>query len=134
MPDDIGTLESPGVVPLARGILNDAQELFHQQLALFKAEIRDDLRKTRNASIALAVGVGVAFFGVMLLLFACAYLVDWIGQLPTWVGFAVAGGIALAAGAAVIVLGVNRLKSFNPLPDQSVEALRENAQWIMNRK
>jgi Flp pilus assembly protein TadB len=133
MPDDIRTNGEPSMVSLAHGILNDAQELFRQQLALFKAELREDLRKTREAALSLSFGICLAFFGVLLLLFACAYLLNWAG-LPVWAGFGVVGGIALVIGLVLLVVGKKRLASINPLPGQSVQALRENVQWITNRK
>lgn len=45
MPEDLNTASSEAsVTSLVRGILNDAQELFRQQSALFKAELREDMR------------------------------------------------------------------------------------------
>jgi hypothetical protein len=134
MPDDICTTEEASATAIVRGILNDAQELFRQQIALFKAEIRDDLRKTREAAIAEAIGVGFAFSGMLLLLFACVHLLAWDSGLPVWASFGIVGGIALAIGLAMLVVGKKRLASLNPLPEQSMQALRENVQWITNRK
>jgi uncharacterized membrane protein YqjE len=134
MPDDIPTTAEPSVTALVRGIVKDAQELFRQQVTLFKAEFREDMRKTREAALSLVVGVGVAFFGVSLLLFALVNLLTWVSGLPVWASFAIIGGVALAVGLALIVAGKRRFESFNPLSDQSAEALRENVQWITNRK
>jgi hypothetical protein len=134
MPDDTHITSEASVTSLVRGIVNDAQELFRQQLALFKAEFREDMRKTREAALSLVVGVGIAFFGVFLLLFALVYLLSWAGELPLWASFAIFGGIVLAVGLGLIYVGKKRFESFNPLPDQSAQALRENVQWITNRK
>jgi hypothetical protein len=134
MADDIPPTGEASVTSLVRGIVNDAQELFRQQLGLFKAEFREDMRKTREAALSLVVGVGVAFFGVLLLLFALVYLLSWTSGLPFWASFAIFGGIVLALGMALIYAGKKRFESFNPLPDQSAQALRENVQWITNRK
>jgi hypothetical protein len=123
MPDDIPTTGEASVTSLVRGIVNDAQELFRQQLALFKAEFREDMRKTREAALSLVVGVGVALFGVLLLLFALVYLLSWASGLALWASFAIFGGIVLAAGLGLIYAGKKRFESFNPLPDQSAEAL-----------
>src|SRR5262249_50806613 len=130
MPDDIPMTSEPSVTSLVRGILNDAQELFRQQFALFKAEFRDDMRKAREAALSLVIGVGVAFFGVLLLLFALVNLLSWASELPVWASFAIIGGIVLAVGLGLMYAGKKRFESFNPLPDQSAQALRENVQWI----
>ena len=58
------------------------------------------------------------------------------------VGVGVAGGgVVGMVGGGVVLLGgvvayvaIARFKTFNPLPDESVQALKENVQWIANRK
>jgi uncharacterized membrane protein YqjE len=135
MPDEINTTTSEAsVTSLVRGILNDAQELFRQQTALFKAEVREDMRKAREAALSLVVGVGVAFFGLLLLLFALVYLLSWASGLHEWASFAIVGGIVLVIGLALVYAGKKRFESFDPLHDQTAQALKENVQWITNRK
>jgi hypothetical protein len=134
MPDDICPTDESSAVSLASGILSDAQELFRQQLALFKAELRDDMRKAREAARTLFVGMGLGFCGLLLLLFACAHLLNWAIELPAWASFGIVGGVVLAIGLAMMVLGKKRLGSFLALPEQSMQALRENVQWITNQR
>ena len=48
--------ESPpsvGMAPLISGIIQDAQTLLRQQLTLFQTEVKQDLRRTRDAVIPL---------------------------------------------------------------------------------
>lgn len=134
MPEDIHTTGEQSLTSLVRGIVNDAQELFRQQIALFKAEVREDMRKTREAALSLVIGVGVTFFGLLLLLFCLVQLLSWASGLPLWAGFAIVGGLVLAVGLGLMYAGKKRFESFNPLPDQSAQALKENVQWITNRK
>ena len=134
MADDIHTAGEPSVTSLVRGIVTDAQELFRQQIALFKAEFKEDMRKTREAALSLVAGAGITFFGVLLLLFAVVHLISWASGLPEWGSFAIVGGVVLAVGLGMIYAGKKRFESFSPLPDQSAQALRENVQWITNRK
>ncbi len=131
MATDNPTTGEASVTSLVRGIVNDAQELLRQQLALFKAEFREDMRKTREAALSLVVGIGISFFGVLLMLFACVYALSLV--LPYWASFLIIGALVLAIGLACIYAGKKRFESFNPLPDQSAEALRENVQWLRNR-
>lgn len=132
MPDDIQTTGEASVTSLVRGILNDAQELFRQQIALFKSEFREDMRRTREAAISLVAGAAVAFFGVFLVLFGLVYLLSWATNMHLWVSFLIIGGLVLVIGLGLLYAGKKRFESFNPLPDQSAQALRENVQWITN--
>lgn len=125
--------DQQSMTTLVTGIINDAQELFQQQLALTRREIQDDLRKTRDALVSLAVGAGVAALACILLGMALAHLLDWLWpELPLWGGFAIVGGVLAVAGGALLYLGIHKFQSFNPLPDESAQALRENVQWLRN--
>jgi uncharacterized membrane protein YqjE len=131
---------SGSVAPLVASIIDDLQELIKQNLALFKVEVREDFKKTKEAAAALGVGVGLAAVGALHLTFMLVYLLWWAFDstartpgLPLWVCFAIVGGVFLGVGAALTFRGKKKLDSFNPLPDQSAEALKENVQWIKNR-
>jgi hypothetical protein len=132
MPDDIQTTDDASLTSLVRGIMNDGQELFRQQIALFKSEFREDMRRTREAALSLVAGAAVAFFGVFFLLFGLVHLLSWASGMPLWVGFLIVGGIVALVGLGLLYAGKKRFDSFHPLSDQSAQALRENVQWITN--
>lgn len=136
------TTGTPGnMAPLVTGIIDDLQELIKQNLALFKVEVREDFKKTKEAAAALGVGVGLAIVGALHLTLMLVFLLWWafssevrsVSGLPLWVCFAIVGGVFLGVGAALTFKGKKKLDSFNPLPDQTAEALKENVQWIKNR-
>jgi len=122
------------VTSLVSGIVNDAQVLMQQQLALFREEIRTDLRKTKEAVTALVAGVGVATLAVGPLVFMFVALLHELALWPWWASALTVGAVFAVIGGALIAVGVQRFRSFNPLPDQSVEALKENLQWIRHPK
>jgi hypothetical protein len=71
----------------------------------------------------------------LLLCFALVYLLAWaVPQVPLWVWFGVIGVLLAAGGGAMIYAGTKKFESLNPLPEQSAQALRENVQWLTNRK
>jgi protein-S-isoprenylcysteine O-methyltransferase Ste14 len=127
---DNGTLTS-----LLTGIVNDAQELFKQQLALFKTEVQEDMRKTREAAASLALGAVVALLGVVLLCFMLVHLLHEVTnpQWPLWACFGLVGVVVVVIGAGLLAWAYNRFKSFNPLPDKTAAALQENLEWKTKR-
>lgn len=122
--------DGASVTELVSGIIDDSQQLLKQQLHLFKSEIKQDLHKTTNAVKFLSIGGGVAAIGVFLLAFALVYLLNLL--LVVWASFAIIGGIFVIVGGGLIWGGAHILRSNNPLPDQSVQALQENVQWLTN--
>ena len=116
---------------LVNGIVNDAQELMKQQLALFQAEIKEDMRKTTEASSAMGAGLAVTLVGSILLCFTLVYLLHWAfyPRVELWVWFAVVGAVVTGVGGGLIWWAWAKFHSFNPLPDKTAQALKENLEW-----
>jgi multisubunit Na+/H+ antiporter MnhB subunit len=121
------------VTSLVGGIVNDAQELMKQQLALFKAEVKEDMRKTTEATVSLVIGLTATFIGSIVLCFALAHLLHWAFTYDAphllWVWYAVVGGAVTAVGVGLAYCAYQKFRSFNPLPDETAEALKENLEW-----
>lgn len=118
------------VTALVSGIINDAQELIKQQVTLLKHDIRHDIRQAKEGAASLAVGGGVAAVGGILLSLTLVHFVSWLApSWPLWVCYALVGGLLLAIGGGVMFAGKKKFDTLNPLPEQSVEAMRENVQW-----
>jgi len=136
MATDVQNPQDTSVTALVSGIVHDAQELLRQQLELFKHEVKEDLRKTREAALMMAAGGGVAVIAIMLLSLSLVFLLEWAfhPNLPLWACFAICGGVFAVAGAGLLYAGKAKFDSFNPLPDESAQALKENVQWITKPK
>lgn len=132
-PPEVHAPTEPNLTTLVSGIISDAQELFKQQIALLRSEVRSDLQKTARAVGALAVGAFVMAIAGLLLIFSLVYLLAWaVPDLPLGACYAIVGGLFAVIGAALMFAGVRKFQSFNPLPDQTVAALTENLQWRTN--
>jgi hypothetical protein len=140
MDTQVPTSQEPGVATLVKGIVEDLGDLIKQQFQFARAEVKADLRKTKEASTLLVLGVGIAFFGVILACLMLVHLLHWVtsppemdtASLPLWSCFAIVGLVFLGTGAVLIQVGRKKFSSFNPLPDQTVDTLKENVQWITN--
>jgi len=116
-------------------IIRDAQELLSQQLALFREEVREDFRKTREAVYPMTFGLGLAAIGGVLLCLMLVYLLHWAyPALPLWGAYGIVAAVLTLLGVGLFLVGKSRLESFNPLPDKTAEALKENLQWLKQPK
>lgn len=130
---------SPGpnstVSELVSGIVTDAQDLASQQISLFRSEIQRDLRTMKEAVVSLGVGfVAMQIGGALLCLMLVHALVAVVPSLPLWVSYGIVGAVVVGVAAIPIVMGLNKLKNLNPLPDEATQTLKENAKWLMNPK
>jgi hypothetical protein len=126
--------EGQSVTGLVSGIVSDTQELLKQQVALVRAEIKADFHRMVNAAVLLAVGALVMVPALFLLCNMLVYMLNELAGFKVWASYGIVGGVFAVLGVALVVAGVQRFRSTNPLPDQSVEAIKENVRWMTNPK
>lgn len=131
MANDLQTANEPSVTSLVGGIINDSQQLIGQQLNLFRREIQQDMARTRQAACVLGAGVGVGLLASIVLIFALAHLIHWAApDLPLWACYGLVGVVVGGIAGWLVYAGKKQFDAFNPLPDQSFQALQENVQWL----
>ena len=135
MATDLQTQNEPSVTNLVKGIIDDVQDLTKQQFALLKQEIKEDMSKTRKAAMPMVIGMVVAFVGVLILAHALAQLLVFlIPAIHAWGAYGIVGLLITGAGVGLFFTGEKQFESFNPLPDRSLEALKENVECLTNPK
>src|SRR5262245_26560234 len=144
MATQVPTSSNPPVSTLVKGIVDDLGDLIKQQFRFARTELKADIRKSAGAIALLASGAGIAILGGLFLCLMLVHLLHWLtvpagyepdpARLPLWSCYAIVGGLFLAAGASLVFAGVKKFRSFNPLPDQTVDTLKENVQWIRSEE
>ena len=117
------------VTNLVSGIITDAQTLLRQQAEMLKAEVREDFQRSKRAAEFGAVGIVCATVGALGLITALAYLLHEQFQFAMWASWGIVGGLFLIAGIALGGFSYILLERFNPLPDKTFNALKENITW-----
>jgi nitrate/nitrite transporter NarK len=125
--------EPPGetsVGQLISEISDDLSTLFRQEVELAKAEVRQEARKAGKAAGMLG---GAGFAGYMVALLLTLALVAALSNVmdPGWAALLVAVVWAVI-GAVLYMTGRQRLRTVSPVPRQTVETLKEDAQWLKN--
>jgi hypothetical protein len=132
------SLNTPGREPtlteLVSGIADDAQRLIHQQYQMLRAEIKEDVRRTKSALAYMGFGAAATAVGLVFLVVALPLLINWAFDLAPWVGWAIIGGVMLVLGIIGLLVGRRIFQKNNPLPDKTLNALEENVSWIANRR
>lgn len=120
----------PTLAQLLTGLMNDAKELLRQELALAKHEVRVELRKTMLAVMSLSIGAGIAAIGGLLLILMLVHLLHALTALPLWACYGIVGGLFAVVGVVLLVIGKNKLARIHLVPQETVETMKENVQWI----
>jgi Putative Actinobacterial Holin-X, holin superfamily III len=126
----IDTDSEVGVTTLLGGIVEDARDLFVEQMTLFQVEIKNDLRRTVMAVAPIMAGACVIFAGLILLGIGAANLLVWAApEIPLWVGYALIGGLFAIVGGGLLMWGKIMLDKVHALPETALKGLKENLQW-----
>ncbi|ADH69624.1 phage holin family protein [Nocardiopsis dassonvillei] len=112
---------------LLGAVTGDLQKLFRQELALAKAEMREEAAKTGKAAGLLSGAAVAGYLALLLLSLAAMFgLAELIGL--GWAALVVAVVWAIV-GAVLAVMGRNRMREVSPKPERTIETLKEDAQW-----
>jgi hypothetical protein len=133
MSTDLQSPPESSMTELVSGIVKDAQDLFRQEGRLLRREIQDDVQKTKEAAVPLAIGLWLILLGSILLSTTLALLLVAAG-LPQWASFGVVGAALFLIGGGVFYVGKKKFDSLHTPLEQSAEALKENLEWLAKPK
>jgi|SRR6185295_5425490 Putative Actinobacterial Holin-X, holin superfamily III len=113
-------------------LVDDVRDLFREEVALARAELRHEVSAFGAAAARMGVGAAAGAFALVFLLLGLAQgfaaLVGW----PAWGGyFAMAVVLGIAAGAA-LMSGRKKVRDIEPVP-QTVESIKETKEWMKDR-
>jgi hypothetical protein len=127
MATNLQTGSEPSLTSIVSGIIHDVQELIKQQMDLLKTEVVADIRKTKDATAALALGGAALFLGAALLCLAVVHLLIVFVSFPPWASYLLVGGVVFVIGGILTVVGWNQFRSVGA--EQTVKGLEENLEW-----
>jgi hypothetical protein len=126
--------ESKTIARLAGEAVGDVQHLLRKEMELAQHEIKREINRAIKGGISLSIGMGVTMIGGFLLLFMLVFLLADVLLIDLWLSFLIVGGVVLIIGAILLAWGASQIRKFNPTPDQSIENVRKEAQWIQEQK
>lgn len=108
-------------------VTSDLQSLFRQEVELAKAEIRQEASRAGKAA---GMYGGAGFAGSMVLLFLSVAALLGLTEVIAggWAALVVTAIWAVVA-AVLYRKGRERMRTVNPKPEQTVETMKENAEW-----
>lgn len=112
---------------LLSAVTSDVQTLFRQEVELAKTEVRQEATKAGKAA---GMYGGAGFAGYMVLLFLSLAAVLGLSNVMDggWAALIVSAVWAVVA-AVLYQRGRTRMRTVAPKPEQTVETMKENAQW-----
>ena len=116
---------------LLRQLAREIPMLFTKELALAKAEMRENLRATKAGVAAVATGGAVMLAGLVILLMAGVYGLGTV--LPAWLSALIVGAAALIVGWIMVSAGKKQFEPASLKPDHTLHSLHKDADAIRGR-
>jgi uncharacterized membrane protein YqjE len=112
-------------------LTEDLSRLVRDEVELAKVEINDTLKNARTAGLSIGVAGVLGLMAFVLLSFAAAWGLSEV--VPEGVAFLIVGAAYGLVALALMGLGRQRLKTAKPVPEQTVETLKEDVAWAKQR-
>ncbi|MFH8407879.1 phage holin family protein [Streptomyces sp. NPDC018019] len=106
--------------------------LVHDEIALAKAELRQDAKRAGIGSAAFLVAGALALFALPVLSFAAAYGIHNLGLGLAW-SFLIVGGAFLIIALLLVLVAVAKLKKIKK-PEKTISSAKETAAVLQNVK
>ena len=105
----------------------DLSKLVRDEVELAKVEINSAVENARTAGISVGAAGLLGLMAFVLLSFAAAWGLAEI--VPTAVAFLIVGGAYGLVALALVGFAPQGLKAVKPVPEQTVETLKEDVAW-----
>ena len=110
----------------------EVSDLMRKEVELAKVEIKEEVGRAGKAGGMLGAGAGAGYFALLFVSLALAWLLDQ--ALNTALAFFIVGLLYVIAAAVRITRGREQMKHVDPVPRQTVETLKEDAEWVKAQK
>jgi TM2 domain-containing membrane protein YozV len=114
-------------------LTRDMSALIRQETQLATTEMTQKATRAGKSAGVLLGGALVAYAGFFALLWAIVYGLNSLSGLPVWASFLIVAIIVLAIGGFVAWRGYDTLRKTDLVPRQTVETLKEDAQWAKDQ-
>jgi hypothetical protein len=105
--------------------------LVRQEVTLARTEITDSATRVGKNVGIIAAGGALAFCGLLAVI--AAVILGLANFMPAWLSALLVGIIVIAIAALIAMPAMNALKRTKLAPTETVESIKEDAQWLKNQ-
>ncbi|GAA2259025.1 phage holin family protein [Streptomyces amakusaensis] len=129
---DPGSSAERSLGQLVASATAEMSALVHDEIALAKAELRQDVKRGAIGSVAIVVAGVLALFSLPVFSFAAAYGIHNLGLGLAW-SFLIVGGAFVVLAVVLALLSISKFKKVKP-PERSIASAKETAAVLQNAK
>jgi Flp pilus assembly protein TadB len=116
------------VSDVLQDIVRNLQEIVRSEVRLARAEIRAEASHAAASGLWVTAGVVGALSSALFLMWTAVYALATV--MSMWLATLVVAILLGCIGAVLVLVGVRKFKRLRPIPERTVETLRENVKWM----
>lgn len=109
-------------------LANNSASLVRDEIELAKQEMREKVSVLRSGAVTIAIGGLVGFIALMAL--TAAAIAGLAHFMDTGLAALLVGVVLALVGGGMAFTGLNRLKKTSLKPEQTIETLEEDKEWL----
>jgi membrane protein implicated in regulation of membrane protease activity len=118
--------EDRSLSELLSDVTTEIATLFRKEVELAKAETTEQVSRAAKAGGMLGAAAVIGFLDLILFSFALAWALAEV--MPEGAAFAIVGVLFAIVAGVLAMAGKKRLATVNPVPNQTVQTLRDDVQ------
>ena len=130
----------PTLPSLLRDLRDETTTLLRQEVALAKAELKENATRLGSHAVQIAIGGFIGYAGLIVLLIGLGLLISSLlvragvdRDLAQWLAPAIVGAVVALIGWAMIARAKRAMSSDELAPRQTIATLRENKDWAQSK-
>ena len=123
--------EQPSLGDLFSDLAAQTGKLIRQEAALAKSELTDKAAAAGKDIGLIAAGAFVGYAGMLAVVAGVIVLLAYV--IPLWASALVVGAVLGIVGYFLVSSGMSHIKNANWAPQESMESIKEDAQWLKNQ-
>jgi hypothetical protein len=109
-------------------LANQSVGLVRDEIALARRELEQKLKTVQSAAAVVAIGALMALTAALSI--CAAVIIALAGYVGPWQSALIVGLILGMAAGVAILIGVNMFKRTSLKPEQTIETIEENKEWL----
>lgn len=126
-------LDDKSLGQLISDLTSQVGDLVSTEVQLAKSEITEEVKKAGRAGGMIGAAAVLGYLSLLLLMFAVAWGIADLLDIPVGWGFLIVAALAGVAAAVLFSRGKKEMEAVDPVPDRTVQTLKEDAEWIRDR-
>lgn len=109
-------------------ILRNIQEIVRSEVRLARAEIRAEAIEAGSAALWIVAGAVAALSAFVFLAWTAVFALAQV--MSMWAATLVVAGALAGLGCVLLIVGRRRFVRLSPIPERTVETVKENLEWM----